>query len=380
MYKVFIIGNSNSIWTREYVRNIHADGKNQIFITAYDPLTEEAASDYKEMGVTVVNLFSKNRVLNKVSKTFKLAKFCLIDCKKYGIDYVDIQSPPHSIQATFLYYFLKNVKADIIIEFWGSDIMRVSSEGAKRMHPLFSIASYVNVSTKEIRDSFKAHYGDEFDSRFVAAKFGSLAFGEIKKLKEKDDKKLCKARFGLDENKLTVAIGHNGNMEQQHVAVLNELKTLREDLKEKIELMIHLGYGVPGGYADEVKKAAEECGISFIILEELYDLKNIAKLRVATDIIVHAQTTDALSGSIRECLYAGGVLLNPSWISYEEFDRLGIEYVKYDDFDEIASYIEKLIIGDIGMDIGHNIEALGEAFSWDAVKKDWMMIFNERTS
>ena len=143
---------------------------------------------------------------------------------------------------------------------------------------------------------------------------------------------------------------------------------------------IDAGYGVPGGYADEVKKAAEECGISFIILEELYDLKNIAKLRVATDIIVHAQTTDALSGSIRECLYAGGVLLNPSWISYEEFDRLGIEYVKYDDFDEIASYIEKLIIGDIGMDIGHNIEALGEAFSWDAVKKDWMMIFNERTS
>jgi len=380
MYKVFIIGNSNSIWTREYVRNIHADGKNKIFITAYDPLTEGSALDYKEMGVTVVNLFSKNRILNKVSKTFKLAKFCLMDCKKYGIDYVDIQSPPHSIQATFLYYFLKNVKADIIIEFWGSDIMRVSSEGAKRMHPLFSIANYFNVSTKEIKDSFKAHYGDEFDLRFVAAKFGSLAFGEIKKLKAKDDKKMCKARFGLDENKLTVAIGHNGNIEQQHVAVLNELKTLREDLKEKIELMIHLGYGVPSGYAGEVKKAAVECGISHVILEELYDLKKIAKLRVATDVIIHAQTTDALSGTIRECLYAGGVLLNPSWISYEDFDRLGIEYLKYNNFSEITYYLEKWMNQEIQIDAKHNMKALEEFFSWDAVKKDWMMIFNERTS
>lgn len=380
MYKVFIIGNSNSIWTREYVRNIHAGGKNEIFITAYDPLTAESQQDYEEMGVNVVNLFSKNSLLNKVSKTFNLAKFCLFDCKKYGIDYVDIQSPPHSIQATFLYHFLKNVKADIIIEFWGSDIMRVSSEGAKRMYPLFSISDYVNVSTKEIRDSFKAHYGDEFDSRFVAAKFGSLAFGEIKKLKEIGDKKLCKAQFGLDEKKVTVAVGHNGNKEQQHIAVLNQFKNLKAELKEKVELLIHLGYGLPGGYADEVKKAAEECGISYVVLEELYDLKNIAKLRFATDIIVHAQTTDALSGSIRECLYAGGVLLNPSWISYEEFDRLGIEYVRYDDFDEIASYVERLITGDITVDIEHNIEALGEAFSWDAVKKDWMMIFNERTS
>ncbi|MBR5128562.1 MAG: hypothetical protein IKU67_00800, partial [Firmicutes bacterium] len=79
MYKVFIIGNSNSIWTREYVRNIHANGKNEIYITAYEPLTEESRQDYEEMEVTVVNLFSKNRLLNKVSKMFNLAKFCLFD-------------------------------------------------------------------------------------------------------------------------------------------------------------------------------------------------------------------------------------------------------------------------------------------------------------
>lgn len=380
MYKIFIIGNSNSIWTREYVRNIHDNNANEIFITAYDPLTNDAEQDYNGMGVKVVNLYSHNKYLNKISKAIKLAKFLIFDCKKLKMDYIDLQSPPHNFQATIIYHLLKKTKSNVIIEFWGSDIMRVGSSGASRMYPLMKIAKYINVSTEEIANKFESHYGKEFSHKYVSAKFGSLAFSEIKKNVESNDSKGYKSEFGLSEDKITIAIGHNGNVEQQHVAVLDELKKINEDLKTKIQLLIHLGYGASKEYVADVAKCAEECGISTVILEQLYDLKTIAKLRLSTDIMIHAQTTDALSGSIRECLYAGAILLNPSWISYDEFDQLGISYVKYSEFNEITPLLEDVLLDNKKIDISGNKKALEDAFSWDAVRKDWKRIFNERTS
>lgn len=377
MYNIFVIGNANSIWTREYIRNIHVNGENNIYISAYESLSPQAEDELKEMGVKAVRLYSSNKLVDKIKKTIKLCWFCMFKYKKLNIDFIDIQSPPHTVQAKLLFLFLKKTIANVEISFWGSDILRINKEDAERIRPLLSIAQYINVCTDEMLQKFHYFYGNMFDNKLKSAKYGSPAFSEIKKLAENGSVDRCKKQFGLDEKKLVVAVGHNGNEEQQHIAVLEQLKSLDETIKDKIQLIIHLGYGTLGNYMNEVENAAIDSGISFVILDKLLDLKKIAALRVATDIIIHAQTTDALSGSIRECLYAGAILMNPSWITYKEFDENGVQYIRYDDINDISSHLVKIVKGDINIDVKKNTEIMENCFSWDSVRKEWLRIFHE---
>ena len=119
--------------------------------------------------------------------------------------------------------------------------------------------------------------------------------------------------------------------------------------------------------------------MKYILLKEMMPLEDVAKLRSATDIMIHGQTTDALSGSIREAVFAGAVLINPEWIKYREFERLGIEYIEYSSFDELSDVLEKIINKEIVINTEKNAELMFSEYSRDSVYEDWMRIFNERT-
>ena len=129
-------------------------------------------------------------------------------------------------------------------------------------------------------------------------------------------------------------------------------------------------------YMDELRAALTASGISYIIMDEMISLEQIAKLRCAMDIFIHAQVTDALSSTIREYIYAGTDLINPVWIRYDEFDRLGIEYCRYDDFDMLEECLKKLIDGEIRIDSERNSEIIYRNYSWDTVRNEWMDIYS----
>lgn len=372
MYRVLVIGNANSIWLKEYVKKIHIAKGAEVYLTAYNPINERFLKEYNKLGVNIVPLYSQNKLVDKISKAFNI--FCFIRKNGKFLNCVDIQSPPHNNQAIFLSHILKGVKAKKSITFWGSDLMRINVSEARILSKILVLADKINISTEEMVSVFKSHYGNTFDSKLVSAKFGSLAFDAIDKIRDSLTKQECKAQFGLNSEKITVAVGHNGNKEQQHIKVLKELAYLDFDIKNKIELVFHVGYGLKDNYADEIAEEAKKTGISYVIIKDMLDLDDIAKLRNATDIIIHAQTTDALSGSIRECIYAGTVLINPTWINYEEFDNIGIQYFKYSEFSEINSMVSKLISGDICVDIHNNIKLM-KIFSWESVSRDWESIF-----
>ena len=106
-------------------------------------------------------------------------------------------------------------------------------------------------------------------------------------------------------------------------------------------------------------------------------MNEIAVLRRATDIFIQAQITDALSGTIREVLYSGTILINPSWIKYREFDKIGIEYLQYDNIDDIADIVVRVLDGTYTVDTKKNKEKIYNSFSWKAVIDKWQRIYNE---
>lgn len=117
-------------------------------------------------------------------------------------------------------------------------------------------------------------------------------------------------------------------------------------------------------------------GIDYVIVDQMLPLESIGKLRVATDIFVHAQTTDALSGTIRECIFSEAILINPIWIRYQEYEKLGVDYIEYEQFDLLPEIIDDYLDGKYHIDTKRNAKLVSSVYSWDAVREDWLKVIN----
>ena len=166
-------------------------------------------------------------------------------------------------------------------------------------------------------------------------------------------------------------MGYNGGEQQQHVPAIRALAALSDEEKSGIQLLLHMGYKKDAAYLEKVRTAAQGSGIAYRLLPEELELRAAAKLRVATDVMLHAQTNDAMSGTIRECVYAGAILVNPAWIRYEEFDALQVDYVRYASFSELTDRAASLLRGDVRVDTEKNTAIMGKQYSWQAVRADW---------
>ena len=370
-----IVGNASTIWIREYIRNIHLPLGNEITVVTLDDVPAEIVSEYKECGVRLVEVRGSGRI-GKLSKMAGLIRFFKKRQNVAAVDCIEIHYPPHSAQSSLLAKLIRGVEAKKIITFWGSDILRINENDSVKLEKLVAEADKINIATVEMRRKFKAFYGDKYDWKFADAKFGSLAYTCIKELKTEYTKAECKRKIGLDEKLITVAVGYNAKKSHQHLKALEALSGLCPESKSRIQLMIHLDNVADTEYVKSIENAAEQSGIRTVFIKGMLKLEDVAVLRAATDIFLHTQISDALSGSIRECIYAESILINPSWIKYREYDEAGVEYVEFSEFDEIPDIIENILTGKITVDTNRNAELVYGLYSWDAVRKDWEELFN----
>ena len=142
-------------------------------------------------------------------------------------------------------------------------------------------------------------------------------------------------------------------------------------------------YGVrDADYISEVDLYLKGVNISgYIILKDYMNGEECARLNCVTDVFVHAQTTDAFSASVQEFLYAGKLVLNPSWIRYDEHEERGIFYLKYDSFDLLDECINSAIVGlSCGMyksKLEKNREILHDFTSWEVVTPSWRRLYEK---
>lgn len=369
MQKVLLICNADSIWTKEYVKHIHLPLSNQVEILSFEPVNADFLHEYADMGVTIHILKYSAHVLDKAKKITWLLHFFHQKNRFNAYDLVELHGPKQYGLYRLLYRLLNRYKGRLITLFHGSEILRLSPENAPALKPLLSRSTRINLQVLQLKEAFIRHYGHVYDEKIACVRLGSLAYDAIDRITE--DEKTLKAKFGLDPEKVIVAVGHNGYRAQQHLPVLDVLCRLDEEHKEKIQLLVHIAYGAKPGYDEELKKKLETTDISYVLSTQTFDLHEIARLRMATDILIHAQLTDALSSTIREMLYAGKVLVNPSWIHYHEFDSLGVQYVKYDHIDELPELLTALLDHRLVIDMAGNHEIMGREFSWQGLRADW---------
>lgn len=373
---IFIIGNASSVWMREYIRAIHVKHDDTIYLTVYETLSDEYVKEYNKMGVQLVPLGIKGGVTEKINKMVRLLGFVLRKSKREHFDIIEIQSPPHNFQAYIIALCLKLAKCKAFLMFWGSDILDITPKDAKRLEHIVKKCNVINKPGLNAYNAFVGHFGEKYAEKFThnSLRFGTLALPYINEIATEEDSVDCKRKLGLNPEKIAIAVGYNGKKRQQHLKVINELVLLSDDTKNKMQLVYHL-VGCDESYKKEIENESRRLGFEYKIIDEMLNFNQIAVLRNATDVFIHAQTTDGLSGTIRECLYSEVVVINPAWIPYEELKKIGVEYVEYNEFSELSELINKYIDGSLNVDIQKNKQAIHDNYSWEALYEEWIDVF-----
>lgn len=283
----------------------------------------------------------------------------------------------HSCDLIYIHLieWLREITTNLSVTIWGSDFYRASDLMRQRKKKIFDLCDLIVFGNPSNKDDFVSYYKDYY-SKSVVCGFGITKFDVIKQVLENSKKQEVKSGLGLPNNKLIVAIGYNGTVQQQHQMLIDCLTTLPKTFKEKIFLLFQMSYGGNDEYRKQVEKKAKACGINYKLITHFLSDEETSKIRIATDIVLNAQLTDGFSASIQEHLFAKNVVIVGSWLEYKSLDQSNIFYLKSSkenfgrvSFDVIENYSKYSQL------IENNTEKIYELSSWDSRLSDWIAIY-----
>ena len=374
--RVLILGDADSDLIRQYVDNVLIKQGAQVVI-ASENYKGRFKDFYEEKGVTVVCLASIKRI-PLIDRIPKLCGFVRIVQAQLALkrlapyDVVHI----HFVNKTKLRIAdaLKNGKSRVVVSFWGSDILRRNRRELYSLRRFLERADCITVVVQSMQDRFREVFGDRFDSKLFRTVFGGDCLDIISELQKTVTKEECKRHFGLDSERITVAVGYNRIPEQQHDSMLEQISELPQRYLDRIQVVLPFAYGAESD--DYTKKL--ECIISAMrcpvyIKRDFLFSQELAKFRLAADIYVNAQTTDAFCMSMREYICSGAAVINAAWLKYEDLEKNEIKYMSFDTFDALPEILKKVI--DNGFDTAGNTEKMLEISSWSSARETWNLCY-----
>ena len=342
--KYLIIGDASSIFIKQYIEYVLLDSDNEIVLIQEGALNDNYREFYQQNNVIVESLWQKNwrfiQRIPRVRSMLGVPLWCNYIKRKYGsFDIVHIHGVSRS--RGDISQHLRKICKRMIVTVWGDELLRHNKKALAKFEKYYSAADAITVATKKMYAAFLDAYGEKYAERLFINKFAIGLFERIDDVKSKHTRETLCRQFGIkDPNKYIVFVGHNGRSAQRHTEITKALQSLPREYVSKITLLYTMTYGVPSeAYIEEMITAAREIGCDFVVLREFMDEETAARLRCICDVLLHAQLTDAFSGSIQESLYSGSVILNGSWLPYEELPDYRECMVLYDDVSQLSQQL-----------------------------------------
>lgn len=366
--QIVYFGDASSIY------NIHLLNKmknyKQYDATIYD--ITDSILKYKKFARFEKKIFNRldtfialNKVKKNISKSFN------IKGRKNRIAHVQFVSIFHF----FLLLIYKMRFAKLILSFWGSDLLRQKKIILKLMFPLFLCANKITFETEEMRDIFLNIFPIFAKSDKLAyAIFGLDILDDIDNVSEEEILEF-RNKYKIGNCKNNIVIGYNRRKEQQHISVVNSLNSL--SIKHSVKIIIPWTYGEHDkAYEHSLISHLEQNQLDYIFLTEKMTDREVACLRKITDFFIHVQTTDSLSASMLETLYAKNSVITGAWLPYDYLFSNGIQMTLVDTPEEVCKSLEALILDENRKLINsRNSEIVGNISKWDACINYWLSLY-----
>lgn len=367
---IVIVSDANSFWIKEYIDKVFKKKEHAIVLITYE--NKIFKDFYQQKGIDVIeyNMIGK-RTITDILKLDNFSKRVLKIIKR--CDVIHIQSPePMLLLRCALIWKLSKKR---IITFWGSDLLRAFKKDLFIYYPFLKSANTITLMTKEMTRHFNLIYNRAFKADIKTQDFGVPMYSSISECSLNMSRQDCKCYWGIDENKIVIPIGYNGNIEQQHITLIRNLLLLPESKLQDIAIIVHFGYGGKNKeYHNQVQDILKRSKINYLLIDRFLNQQETAILRLCADAFLYGQTTDALAGSVLEYVYAGCTLIKPNWLDYSVLDELGIPYVEYNQFEEIPDIIAALEMYE-HKDVDEIRRKLWNYNSWDVLVPQWKKLY-----
>ena len=282
-----------------------------------DAIPEDVKENAKD--ITCFKYYSRRnkntRFAELVDRFFFIQTFARLSKRKFDIVNIHFAKP----RLAYVLRWLKKMSNNIVISPWGSDVLRVEDENSIRnLAKVYSLANYVTVS-KDSQIGKKLVEKFEVDPRkLVELGWGGDFFDFIQENAINVTMADAKERFGLSD-RYVITCGYNSQREQRHKFIIDTINSIKSHLPENLSLLIPYTYSRTDGrdsYIEALVNRGKALGLDVISVKEHLNMPDLLKLRMATDIFVHIQTTDAESRCVMEYVACNKKIVHGAWMKY----------------------------------------------------------------
>ena len=161
--------------------------------------------------------------------------------------------------------------------------------------------------------------------------------------------------------------------------IIKALNELSEDIQKQIVCVFPMTYpDVFDSYREEVCNILQKMGFDTVVLKEFMDLYAMSEYALISDIMIHVQTTDQLSSTMLEEMYAGSVVIAGSWLPYKALHEMEIYFLDVDMISDVTAVLEDVVInmGTYKEKCKGNAELVWQHSSWDVLAPKWRVLWD----
>lgn len=344
--RIIILGNCNSVFVKNYIATVFKES-DEVILLAENPVSSVYADFYNERKVRIVSYAENCSIFAKIPllrSTFGAYVWSRRVIKQYGnpdIVHVHGLNRLRGEIAKYLRPFAKKV----VISVWGSELLGRSNRQLESLKRYYSFADAITCENQNVINAFRNSYGSLFKAPIYECLISSGIVDYIKRIDRLYSREEIMRSLNFNcTSKINVFVGHNGRSVQNHFMLTAALGLMPDSVKDKINLVYTMTYGVPSAdYLAQLKIKAIETGCSTTFIEGYLSEDEVAKLRLVCDILVHAQPTDGASASLRECLYCGAIVINGDWLPYDNIPDYHSRVIEYSKIEELTNLVTGVI-------------------------------------
>lgn len=326
MKKLLLIGNLNTVFTFEFLTEIlsHLEGF-QISVLNSAPenkLRQDAKSYCQQHGIAIdfPRSFEGKKKRRLPHLDVQLHNYLRLRlCADQDI--ILVHGVPANAAAIARF---TPKKARLVVSYYGSDLLRVNKAKLMSHRRLLQRADAITVATAFMRSTFSQCFAGKYDSKLALAQYGAKVIDSLCHLRQAGGQRAdFKRDFGFPEDRLSVFVGYNGSSAQQHLEITAQLARLPDNLKARLYLVYFCSYGGTPAYLEQIRAALADSGIPGQVVSEYMKGERMARFRLAADLMLNLQVSDAFSASMQEHLEAGTLVIKGDWLVYPELEQLG---------------------------------------------------------
>jgi hypothetical protein len=379
--RILVIGNRRHQLLYSLLKEIKKEYKNNALVI--DIISQETTNQKYDTDILYDTIFtlsmpkfiSKNRILRGIYKQY-LFRRRISQLADY--DYIHV----HYIEDILIrdaQYFVNKIKSKLIVSIWGSDFLRASKYKKQQMLPILKYASKITIANSVAKENFLEFYKEGFfNTKVVLCRFFIEPLEILKKIIDKSTKKDSKLLFGFTK-KIVVTIGYNASAMQQHLEILKSIEA-NSDLHKfhnKVEFVIPLTYPKNASYIQEIENLIKNSKFKFTLLTDFMPNEEVSQLRIASDIMIQLQTTDMLSASMLEHIYAKNIIITGSWLPYKDLREWGLVYHEVEEVMDIGQKLQNVLLNfdDFISEIKINRSILNQKYNKNEIISQWIDLY-----